>query len=255
MRRITSSLTAAAIGAGLLCSGSAPVARAEAPAKRFEQFVASWMGVVAVIGSDASEEDEPRSFEIAAEEADEQGEGGRERERRDADSDWQGPRHHRGHGRHGERMHGGPGGRHHGPHHPDPHGEWMGPPRMGPPHGQGMQQHGMRAFYEILRRLAKIEEKLGIDDPLPSGPQGAGPRRPRPEMRPDRGPGDSAGPTMPRLDIPDDMRRMMEERMKEGRRRMEEAKERMEDARRRFRDMEEKIKQLEAEVERLKAAK
>ena len=57
------------------------------------------------------------------------------------------------------------------------------------------------------------------------------------------------------LDIPEDVRRQMEERMEDGRRQMQEARERMENARRRFQEMEERIRQLEAEVARLKGAK
>jgi hypothetical protein len=104
---------------------------------------------------------------------------------------------------------------------------------MGPPGGPDMHHMAMRGFHEIIRRLARIEEKLGIEDAPPSGPRG--------ERR--------------RHDIPEDVRRTMEERMQEGRRRMEAAKGRMEEARKRFQAMEDRIKQLEAGVERLKAAK
>ena len=119
---------------------------------------------------------------------------------------------------------------------------------MGPPGGPNMHHMAMRGFQEIIRRLARIEQKLGIENAPPSGPTGDRPRRPEAEMRGPRRPEGSAERPMPRLDIPEDMRRTMEERMQEGRRRMEEA-------RKRFQAMEERIKQLEAEVERLKAAK
>jgi tetrahydromethanopterin S-methyltransferase subunit G len=46
----------------------------------------------------------------------------------------------------------------------------MGPDRMGPPGGPDMHHMAMRGFHEIIRRLARIEEKLGIENAPPSGP-------------------------------------------------------------------------------------
>ena len=219
----------------LLALGVGSAARAEIVSSPFERFVTSWMGVVGVIGGDDEEgeeddlEDEDADDDRTHEIADDDSAEKRERERRHRDgARAEGDRHrrHGGHGRHGEH-----GDRpHYRPHHPG-----MGPERMGPPGGPDMHHMAMRGFHEIIRRLARIEEKLGIEDRPPSGPHGDRPQ--------------------PRLDIPEDMRRKMEERMQEGRRRMEEAKGRMEEARKRFQAMEERIKQLEAEVERLKAAK
>lgn len=141
------------------------------------------------------------------------------------------PRHH-----HRPPHHGGH-GYHDGPPHHDRHGH-RGPP--GPPPGH---HHAMRRLDDIIDRLAKIEAKLGIEDPAPVRRE----RRPRPEGWDEGRPG--AGSDRPeRRGPPEEMRRAWEERVEEGRRRME-------DARRRFRDMEERVKKLEAEIERLKAEK
>ena len=101
----------------------------------------------------------------------------------------------------------------------------------------------LRRFAEISDRLGAIEQKLGIErtDREPRRRDGEEPRPPRAEA--ERG-----GRPFDRLDLPPEMRRMMEERMREGRQRMEEA-------RKRFREMEERVKSLEAEVERLKAGR
>lgn len=132
-----------------------------------------------------------------------------------------------------------------------------GPP-PGPPPGP---HHVMRHFDEIIARLAKIEEKLGIDDPVREGP--------RPEHGPPRGPRAGRSPGMQRLEIPEEMRRRMEQRMREGLRPddgtgsrpprpdgmgrgPEEMRRRMEEARTRFREMQERIERLEAEITRLK---
>lgn len=102
---------------------------------------------------------------------------------------------------------------------------------------------------EILARLGRIEAQL---DGRAGGP-------PRPAVR------------GPRPEVPEHVRRMMEERMRErgpraegrpempeevreqARKRMEEGRERMDQARQAFRRMEERIKKLEAEIARLKA--
>lgn len=234
-RRVSPVFVGAASAACLLFLGSA--ARANAAPGPFEQVVASWMGVVAVIGADGDEEaaapfaealDED-TFEIDDGDADERPH--REPRHRGDDRPDRERRPHRGGHPHG------------GPHHPG-----MGPERMGPPGGPDVPRAAMRAFHEIIRRLGRIERKLGIESGPPAGPESERPRRPRPEMDRPHGPGGFGE----RRDIPDDVRRRMEERMQEGRRRMGEAKERMDEARRTFRDMEERIRQLEAEVARLK---
>lgn len=236
MRRLASPVFfGPASAACLLFLGSA--ARAHAAPGPFEQVVASWMGVVAVIGADGEEEAAPpfadatdeAAFEIDDGDADERPH--REPRHRGADRRDRERRHHRGGHPHG------------GPHHPG-----MGPERMGPPGGPDAPRAAMRAFHEIIRRLGRIERKLGIESGPPAGPDGERPRRPRPELDRPRGPRGFGE----QRDIPEDVRRRMEERMQEGRRRMQEAKERMDEARRTFRDMEERIRQLEAEVARLK---
>jgi hypothetical protein len=235
MRRLVSPASAVAASAAcLLFLGS--TARAHAAPGPFEQAVASWMGVVAVIGADGDEEaaapfgdaTDEDTFEIDEDAADERPH--REPRHRGDDRPDRERRHHRGGHPHGGR------------HHPG-----MGPERMGPPGGPDMQRAARRAFHEIIRRLGRIERKLGIESGPSAGPESERPRRPRPEMDRPRGNGGFGE----RRDIPDDVRRRMEERMEEGRRRMEEAQERMDEARRKFRDMEERIRQLEAEVARL----
>lgn len=229
-RQVSPASSLAATAACLLFLGSA--ARAPAAPGPFEQVVASWMGVVAVIGAEGDEQ-AAASFADAADED--------TFEIDDGDADER-PHHHRGDDRPDrERRHHRGGHPHGGPHHPG-----MGPERMGPPGGPDMHRAAMRAFHEIIRRLGRIERQLGIESGPPSGPEGERPRRSRPEMDRPRGPGAAAERPLDRRDLPEDVRRKMEERMQEGRRRMEQAREK-------FRDMEERIKQLEAEVARLKA--
>jgi hypothetical protein len=253
MRRLPSLVSiGAASAACLLALGwSVPARAATGP---LDQFVAAWMGVVAVIGADAVAADgtemiagdDDRTFAI-----DDEGDEGDEARRPDRDRRSGEDRHADGRRRHhGDHPHGGP---HHGRMHDrGPHHGGMGPGRMGPPGGPDAHHPAMRAFHEIIRRLARIEEKLGIESGPPSGPRGD--RRPRPEMQRPRGPQEGEG-VRERRDIPEDVRRQMEQRMQEGRRHMEQAKERMEQARQKFQAMQERIEQLEAEVERLKAGK
>ncbi|MFN9369076.1 MAG: hypothetical protein ACK6CT_09990 [Planctomycetia bacterium] len=133
------------------------------------------------------------------------------------------------------RHHQGPHEGRHRPH--DMHGH-RGPP--GPPPGF---HHAMRRFDDIIERLAKIESKLGIEDPAPARRE----RRARPEQRDGEPagaePGRQPGPRSPRSAT--ETGRSREERVAEMRQRME-------DARRRFREMEERVKKLEAEIERMK---
>ena len=261
MRRVCSpgSIGAASAACLFVLGWSVPAWAADGP---LDRFVAAWMGVVAVIGADAATADggkitvnvdEDTTFAI-----DDEGDEapGPERDRRPGgDRSAEGRPHHGDHPRH--RPH------HGGMHDRGPHPGGMGPGRMGPPGGPEAHHPAMRAFHEIIRRLARIEEKLGIESGPPSGPRGDRQQRPRPEMRhqmrPEmqrpRGPQGGGERARERLEIPEDVRRQMAERMQEGRRHMEEAKERMEQARKKFEAMQERIKQLEAEVERLKAGK
>ena len=144
----------------------------------------------------------------------------------------------RGERRRSRHPHGPHDGRHrHGPPPHDMHGH-RGPP--GPPPGF---HHAMRRFDEIIERLAKIESKLGIDDPAPARRE----RRPRPEDRD----GDHGGAGAYRPDGP----RRAEEMSRPREERVAEMRQRMEDARRRFREMEERVQKLEAEIERMKGGK
>jgi hypothetical protein len=237
MRRLMFPVSLAAVSAALLLAlGGAPAVHAEVATGPFDRLVAAWMGVVGVIGADEEAEDEAEWTESFDDERadntfainDEGDAVGSPRRQRGA-GDWaEGGRHrHRdGHAQGGRHMGGPP---MHGPHH-----RGMGPGRIGPPEGPDEHRHAMRAFREIIRRLGRIEEKLGIEAEPRSGREGDRPRWPR--------------------DVPEDVRRQMDARMQEGRRRMAEAKDRMEQARQRFQAMEERVKQLEAEVERLKGA-
>lgn len=191
---------------------------ANGDARPLDPQTESFPGQVSVAGPGAEFEDDAPPFMVADEDRGEAGDDDRGERRR--------PRHHRRphHDHHG-----------HGPHH-DMHGH-RGPP--GPPPGH---HPAMRRFDEIIERLAKIEAKLGIDDPAPARRE----RRPRPEARDgERG---EAGQYRPGGPLPEEeMGRPREERVAEMRQRME-------DARRRFRDMDDRVKKLEAEIERLKAA-
>ena len=251
MRRPISLVVSAAC---LVFLGSAAPAHAEPGEGLFDRVATAWMGVVGVIGADEEAADEigmtdpldhdaddrdENTFTIdedGEDEGDEEGEEARKqhRGRRDADRAKGGHRHHRGGHAHG------------GPHHRGPRHPGMGPGPMGPPGGPDVPHAALRAFREISRRLARIEEKLGVENGPPSGPMGERPWGPPPEMRERRGAEGPAG--RPRPEMPEEMRRQMKQRMEQGR-------ERMEEARAKFRTMEERIKQLEAEVERLKAVK
>lgn len=114
-----------------------------------------------------------------------------------------------------------------------------------PPHGMGpmlrpLHDEASRQLDEIIARLGRIEQRLGIDASAHGQHRSPGerPERSEPPRRPE---------------ISEEMRRAMEQRMQEGRKRMEEAHERMEEAKKKFREMEERIRSLEAEVRKLRA--
>lgn len=248
-------VVAAALGARPVLAKTpavSPVAHA------LQQSVAAWMSVVAFLADD----DDDRGPRHEREHRDGHAEHGRQhgdREGRHADRD-----HHHGdrHGHHAEhegrhREHADRPGQHGGfPHHP--RGMWGGhgdrggrplpSPGMGrPPHGMGpmprpsfMHDHASRQLDEIIARLGRIEERLGIGSPGHGPHSGAGPRPERPQ-------------TPSRPEVSEEMRRAMEQRMQEGRKRMEEAHDRMEEAKKKFREMEERIRRLEAELQRLRA--
>ena len=126
------------------------------------------------------------------------------------------------------------------PPHATPHGVPQGPPHGDAMHGSPLPAEAMRRLDEIVEHLRHIDARLG-GPPRPAAPGH------HPEGTPDR--------PLHRLDIPEDMRRMLEQKLDEGRRRMEQAQDRMEDGRRRFQELEERIRRLEAEVERLRAGR
>lgn len=148
-----------------------------------------------------------------------------------------------------------------------------GRPGMEPGGPGAMRDQVLRRFDEILDRLARIEQRLGRgpgDRQAAPGPRSA--RPPRPEWMDERGdrfgPGED-GPwgsrseegrmgsderPLDRLQLPDEMRRRMEERMQRGEQMRERARERMEQAREKFAEMQERIEALEAEVEQLRKA-
>lgn len=205
-------------------TGNLHRAVADAEGQAFVRDDAGFSGDVSVAAAgDAGEsDDEQTTFTVADEDREDARDGDRGERRRS--------RHH--HGPHD--------GRHrHGPPPHDMHGHRGPPGHHGPHHGL---HHAMRRFDEIIERLAKIESKLGIDDPAPARRE----RWPRPDDRDaNRG---GAGEYRPGRPGPAEaMGRSREERGAEMRQRME-------DARRRFREMEERVKKLEAEIERMKAA-
>jgi hypothetical protein len=218
MRRFA--LVLCAVGGMLLVpflSGGLHRAVADADGNQLVPGVEVFAGEVSVAatgGVEAADQHE-NTFAVADEDRDDARDGARGERRRS--------RHH--HGPHD-------GHHHHGPPAHDMHGH------RGPPPGF---HHAMRRFDEIIERLAKIESKLGIDDPAPARRE----RWPQPDDRDgDRG---GSGPYRPGGPWPKEMGRQREERGAEIRQRME-------DARRRFREMEERVKTLEAEIERMKAA-
>lgn len=144
-----------------------------------------------------------------------------------------------------------------------------GRPGMEPGGPGAMRDQVLRRFDEIIDRLTRIEQRMGLGE---RGPGPRPPRPPRPEWMGDRedrfGPGED-GPRqrrpdegqmgrvdrpLDRLQLPQEMRRQMEERMQQGKRMREQARERMEEARQKFAEMQERIEALEAEVKQLRKA-
>ena len=290
MRRVPSLVTVLAVTVVVsLCPR--PVVAAAETAAAFDQFAQAWMGAVALLAHDGDGHD--HADRGGDREHGDRGHGARGH----SGGQWHGPRtpHHGGpadrcecgkedckqcrggHGDHGrgEACHCGKpgcercahaGGRHapaamtHG------RGGMVGP-MVGPgPRTAVTGPHMVIAkMDEILARLARIEAKLdGRSGGMPRGEW--------------RGPPSSSGGPGPRPEMPEHVRRMMEERMKAARERMreggprpearpevpaemreqirqriDEGREKMEQARKAFREMEERIKRLEAELQRLKS--
>jgi len=216
----------------------------------FFQYTAEvWMGVVSLV-SDRSEDNTAGNSD---DELDEEDEFNDDRKGKKSD------RKHRKHGAREDRGSQKPAshGRH--KHKQGPSMEyWRGPEmehgrghggRMPPPPPQDMRRVVMDRLDEVIAKLSRIENQLGNRE---------GDRR---------SPGDARGgaeehrhmadgrPMADGSQMPDGMRRMIEERMQEGRKRMEEGQRRMEEARKQFKQMQQRIEKLEAEVEQLKREK
>jgi hypothetical protein len=215
-----------------------PLMAAEASPTPFQQAIASWMSVVAMVAADGGEaerhEDEDEDDDDEDEDEDEDEDKDKDNDEDDEDDD-DDEHAQRGHRRGGERAEWGGRGRR-GPGGPPPH------PRMD--HPQRMRADSLGRAEEIIDRLNRIEQKLD------SGHRMGNPWSPRP---PETGRGERARP--PLAAMPPEAQERMRGMMEEGRRRMAEAQEKMEQARKKFGEMEERIKKLEAEVERLKAAR
>ena len=228
----------------VVCMG--PVLATEVAPTPFQQAIASWMGVVALVaddGAEAEKHDDDDEDDDEDEDEDDEDEahhgtaradhahsgerpewGGRGRRGMSGD---------RGAGAHGPGM-GGPGSR--GPGGPPSH--------MRMEHMQRMRADATGRMGEIISRLERIEQKLD------SGHRMGNPWSPRPA---EAGHGERSRPPMAAM--PTEAQQRMRTMMEEGRKRMAEAHEKMEQARKKFQEMEERIKKLEAEVERLKAGR
>ena len=121
-----------------------------------------------------------------------------------------------------------------------------------PSPGSRVEADAMQKLDRIVERLDRIVGRMGPGGPRPGRPehQGFGPGPgPGHDGPPHDGPPHDRprwGGAGQRPEMPPEMRKMIEERMEQGRERMEKAREK-------FRDLEERVKSLEAEVERLKA--
>jgi Spy/CpxP family protein refolding chaperone len=175
---------------------------------------------------------------------------------------------------------------------PRPEGResFRGPGRPGMEGGDrsDMRDQVLRRFDEMLNRLERIEQRLGGGNQHERAHAGQGPHSPghspglSPGMEQQRGPrphgpkwmgergpegfgprSADQGPRGPntdrmeggfarRLDLPEEMRQKMEERMRQGREQMEQAREKMAQAREKFMEMQQRIEKLEAEVKQLK---
>jgi len=217
----------------------------------FFQYTAEvWMGVVSLV-SDRSEDNTAGNSDDELDEEDEfnddpKGKKSDRKHRKHGAREDRGSQKPASHGRHKHKQ--GPSMEYgHGPE--MEHGRGHGG-RMPPPPPQDMRRVVMDRLDEVIAKLSRIENQLGNRE---------GDRR---------SPGDARGgaedmhrhmadgrPMADGSQMPDGMRRMIEERMQEGRKRMEEGQRRMEEARKQFKQMQQRIEKLEAEVEQLKREK
>lgn len=219
----------------------------------FQYTAEAWMGVVSLV-SDQSEDDAAGDSDDELDEEDDD----LDDDENDEDEDAQAKKSGRKHRKHGA----GPGSPKQGqgqaqsghkdkqrPHGPSIEEHGRGPEgRMPPPPPQDMRRVVMDRLDDVIATLSRIENQLGSRE---------GDRRSPGDAR--GGPRGGSEDMLRRIpdgnQMPDGMRRMIEERMQEGRKRMEEGQRRMEEARKQFKQMQQRIEKLEAEVQQLKREK
>jgi len=205
----------------------------------FQYTAEAWMGVVSLV-SDQSEDDAAGNSddELDDEEDDELDD--------DEDDDAQAKKSGRKHRKHKQRPHG-PSIDEHGRGPEREHGR-RPEGRMPPPPPHDMRKVVMDRLDDVIATLSRIENQLGSreGDRRSPGDARGGPRGGSEDMHRRIPDGNQ---------MPDGMRRMIEERMQEGRKRMEEGQRRMEEARKQFKQMQQRIEKLEAEVQQLKREK
>lgn len=227
----------------------------------FQYTAEAWMGVVSLV-SDQSQDDAAGNSDDELDEEDDELDDEDDDEDDDAQAKKSG-RKHRKHGagrgspkqgqgqaqsrhKHQQRPHG-PSVEEHGRGPEREHGR--GPEgRMPPPPPQDMRKVVMDRLDDVIATLSRIENQLGSreGDRRSPGDARGGPRGSSEDMHRRIPEGNQ---------MPDGMRRMIEERMQEGRKRMEDGQRRMEEARKQFKQMQQRIEKLEAEVQQLKREK
>lgn len=206
----------------------------------FQYTAEAWMGVVSLV-SDQSEDDTAGNSDDELDEEDDELD-----DDEDEDEDAQAKKSGRKHRKHKQRPHG-PSIDEHGRGPEREHGR-RPEGRMPPPPPQDMRKVVMDRLDDVIATLSRIENQLGSreGDRRSPGDARGGPRGGSEDMHRRIPDGNQ---------MPDGMRRMIEERMQEGRKRMEEGQRRMEEARKQFKQMQQRIEKLEAEVQQLKREK
>jgi len=204
----------------------------------FQYTAEAWMGVVSLV-SDQSEDDAAGNSDDELDEEDDELDD-------DEDDDAQAKKSGRKHRKHKQRPHG-PSIDEHGRGPEREHGR-RPEGRMPPPPPHDMRKVVMDRLDDVIATLSRIENQLGSreGDRRSPGDARGGPRGGSEDMHRRIPDGNQ---------MPDGMRRMIEERMQEGRKRMEEGQRRMEEARKQFKQMQQRIEKLEAEVQQLKREK
>lgn len=201
----------------------------------FQYTAEAWMGVVSLVSDQSQDDAAGNSDDELDDELDD-----------DEHDDAQAKKSGRKHRKHKQRPHG-PSIEEHGRGPEREHGR--GPEgRMPPPPPQDMRKVVMDRLDDVIATLSRIENQLGSreGDRRSPGDARGGPRGGSEDMHRRIPEGNQ---------MPDGMRRMIEERMQEGRKRMEDGQRRMEEARKQFKQMQQRIEKLEAEVQQLKREK